>query len=254
MREEIRAGLRVGEVIRPGAGSSSAAPASLSSTPVCSPLRLPPCPSASVRTFICQNPFGEIFSGVGTGGCSLSLADGGGLLRQPQPAWLLPEEGRQEGAGGPEDARRGPQPQGCGVARRQVKVKRRALRSTAGPGTAAAAGTGDSRGRTLPVPGSGAGKRQLSSEPPGGETGKAQGSRGGGSELGSAGGRCGSCRLARPSASRAATAPCLPCLRFCLLCLCRRRPSAVSSEGCEGERVCAVRRGRMLILPQGREG
>lgn len=50
-----------------------------------------------------------------------------------------------------------------------MKVKRRALRSTAGPGTAAAAGTGDSRGRTLPVPGSGAGKRQLSSEPPGRE-------------------------------------------------------------------------------------
>lgn len=143
----------------------------------------------------------EFFSGVGTSGCSRWQAAAEARSSSD------PSRGRKAtgSRGEPEeDARPGPQPRGCGVARRQVKVKRRTLRRTAGPGTTAAAGTGGQ-------PGSGASERvpELGASL-GKAARKAQGSRGGGSELGSAGGRCRSWRTARPSASPAAAAPCLP--------------------------------------------
>lgn len=104
------------------------------------------------------------------------------LPRQAEAAWLLPEE-----AGAAEDARGGPQPRGCGVARRQVKVTGTALRSTAGPGTAAAVLRGRGWGQEGPrSPRAG----QAAAE---------------GRSCGGTGGGCGSWWLARPFA---ATAPC----------------------------------------------
>lgn len=105
------------------------------------------------------------------------------LPRQAEAAWLLPEEARAA-----EDARGGPQPQGCGVARRQVKVTGTALRSTAGPGTAAALLRGRGWGQEGP--------RSPRAEQAAAVEGRSCGGTGGG---------CGSWRLARPFA---ATAPC----------------------------------------------
>ncbi|RLV88982.1 hypothetical protein DV515_00015112 [Chloebia gouldiae] len=192
--------------------------ASLSSAPAC-PAAASGIPVLLSAASSAETAPGRFFSAIGTGGG-----------RQKQ---LAPSRGRQAGSGGPgpEDARRGPQPRGCGVARRQVKVKVKDRRPRY-----RRSGAGGQAGGTLSVPGSGAGEWECGRRAPGKGAGSARGSRGGGSRLGSAGGRCGSSRRLGPPPARL---PRLPA------CCCRYR---YRTEGCGA----AARRGRMPSHPPAR--